>query len=415
MRLVPIACLALALAPSAQSLYVVDRSGAGDFLQIQEAVDAASPGDVIVVNPGVYDPITVSKGVTILAPTFGPIVMHPFATGPSMPPPVRVVGLPAGESFVLSGGLQVFNSLVEVPYALEVVDCDGPVWIQDVFVDSYGAPALRVASSRSVVLVDGLYQTNLMPAAPDGSPLPGPGATVEDLARVFVHGAAFHGSHGTLIRPELPDPTAPSTGGAGLLVRGATVELHGASVGGGSGGSYSDGTCTFGGDGGPGLLLQAGTGAEPAVLAHASTLVGGFAGFAAACAPPGEDGAPQVIEAGAVTADPSPLRAIDAPRVVLPSTTLDVGVQGAAGELAILYAASRPGPTIVFQGLAIQLRLGAQFHVANALLPAGSATISVPLPPLAAGQDVIPVAFQALYLGAGGSLRLSGPVEVVVR
>ena len=49
-----LAILGIAL-PTAAATWYVERDGSGDFTVIQDAVDAASPGDVIMVGPGRYD------------------------------------------------------------------------------------------------------------------------------------------------------------------------------------------------------------------------------------------------------------------------------------------------------------------------------------------------------------------------
>jgi nitrous oxidase accessory protein len=44
----------------------VDANGSGDFRTIGDAVDAASPGGIIIVNPGTYsENVVLSKGVTL--------------------------------------------------------------------------------------------------------------------------------------------------------------------------------------------------------------------------------------------------------------------------------------------------------------------------------------------------------------
>ena len=51
---------------SAETLYVDDDGGAGVFLKIQEAVDAASAGDVIIVREGTYiENVDINKSITI--------------------------------------------------------------------------------------------------------------------------------------------------------------------------------------------------------------------------------------------------------------------------------------------------------------------------------------------------------------
>ena len=56
----------LAPAPAAQVLHVVDGTGLGDFGTIQEAVDAASDGDQILVRAGAYGAFTIQgKGLVV--------------------------------------------------------------------------------------------------------------------------------------------------------------------------------------------------------------------------------------------------------------------------------------------------------------------------------------------------------------
>lgn len=67
-RLLPL-CLTASLLPStlyAQSTWIVDQGGSGDFTDLQNAVDTVAAGDTLLVLPGGYGSVLVQKSISIL-------------------------------------------------------------------------------------------------------------------------------------------------------------------------------------------------------------------------------------------------------------------------------------------------------------------------------------------------------------
>ncbi len=61
-----LALLAGASPATAQALLHVAQDGSAPFQTLQAAVDAASPGDMVIVGPGFYEPVVVDKPLTLL-------------------------------------------------------------------------------------------------------------------------------------------------------------------------------------------------------------------------------------------------------------------------------------------------------------------------------------------------------------
>src|SRR6185503_11180670 len=125
-----LAVVLVATSAAAQSVLTV--GAAGDFPTPQAAIDAAALGDIVLLLEGFQANVVIDKGLALMAG--GHLLMKPDAGPGSDQPTVRVVGVPAGQSVLLSG-LTVFVGSSGAPAAVEIADCDGAVWIQDVFVD----------------------------------------------------------------------------------------------------------------------------------------------------------------------------------------------------------------------------------------------------------------------------------------
>jgi hypothetical protein len=113
----PIAAVWLACALSAQSTLNV---GPGGYAEITDAIAAAQPGDLIVVQQGAYLPFDLSIGVRILAPDGATVTTPPGGGGL---PWVHHIQPPAGQSAQLVGLSFRTNSAyppAEPPVALSV-------------------------------------------------------------------------------------------------------------------------------------------------------------------------------------------------------------------------------------------------------------------------------------------------------
>jgi hypothetical protein len=62
---------------AAQSQWVVDAAGGGDFTNLQVAVDQAAPGDVLLVQPGTYASVVINKRLRVLG---NPAAARPVTT-----------------------------------------------------------------------------------------------------------------------------------------------------------------------------------------------------------------------------------------------------------------------------------------------------------------------------------------------
>ena len=101
-----LACLVGASA-LAQATHVV---GPGGFAQVQNALQVASPGDVIVVLPGFYLGFTANIGVTVVAAVPGTVTLGLLAVNFNLPPAqeARLIGLRC-QRLNLQGGLHVID------------------------------------------------------------------------------------------------------------------------------------------------------------------------------------------------------------------------------------------------------------------------------------------------------------------
>ena len=233
--------------------WIVDASGRGDFLTIQDAIDAALDGDLIQVrDTGLYDDFHLTKGVMVQAER-----VH-FQMGPF-----------AGDAFIsdIGPGLRAGISGLRTTRDAEVrVDfCQGEVILEDLRLYRENRPhfgvvhptALTVKDSANVS-VDGLVVEDNGEPVGVSYDLPNP-AVVLIRSRVRISDSWIEGQDGA---EGLPDPFSyygwiGRKGGRGLACFESDVVIARTDIHGGDGG-FGGGDPVFGtsisGDGGVGLL-----------------------------------------------------------------------------------------------------------------------------------------------------------------
>lgn len=413
----PAIALALAVAPAAaQEVWIVDASGAGDFLDTPAAVAAAAPGDVLVVRSGTYSGIdAVGKGLAVVgqgSPRLGP---------------VWIEALPAAEDFVLSG-FTVVGDLADPKgqgVGLTATACDGVVWVQDSFVQF--DPALCGNSGFS------------------------PGTAVDGCTIVHFVGCELEGAdYADAFDSEHAD-------GSGLYAGRSSVHVAATTVRGGSGwevcwdgqdalvAATSDvvlsGAHVLGGDaidayasttGGAGMRLLDGARAWH----RDSAVLGGEEGCKLFCGDPGPDWA--VSTDSEVIALPGGARTLRVTGAGLTNDSVDLEFEGEPGDRLWLFWSTSPGAELreEWGGL---LSLGEPREMLRAQVGNGSVsnatvidfpgtyygtigasgveTVNVPTKdfPPSSGVEAETVFCQALHVRRDGTRLLSTPFAMTIK
>ena len=275
---------ALALAALPQGIWVVDpqNSPGSHFTQLQPAVDAAGPGDLIIVKAGNYSSFQVTgKGISIVAENPGTVAV---ASNSGLDPaaPSRVSQVPMDERFILRD-LQ--------------------------FTGNFG---LELAGNEGAVALENLQLTPsswFIPSFPPGPIQPNDrfcaeqALRIQDCALVWVTGCQVEGAqtlYDLTVPSFLPDtvcaasPSASSSGStvvfqdsylrsagdgyAGFAASQSSLFAVNSEFEGGSGLSFGPSALVqYGFDGGNGIDLV-----DSSFWDYGATLTGGPAGFATA-------------------------------------------------------------------------------------------------------------------------------------
>jgi len=292
---------------SRADVWVVDSAGGADFASLDEAVQAAADGDVLLVRFGLgpdanlwLAPID-GKSLTLVAD--GPLVYVRAR--------VEIRNLAPDQHVTLRGFDFWYGS------QLDLVDNDGVVWIEDSIVraDLYGGSgplgAVHAVRSRLVVkdsVLSGSMQYGFYAAPPTS------GLYLVDSTAV-LHGASVQGGEGLdTIYPDLP-------GATGAVLVGSTLIASGSAVHGG---------LSIAEAGGAGLVASAGSG----VLLRDTPVLGGSG------VPPG---AAMSLDASSTSAVlPGAADGLETTPAPREGGMLDVSVEGEPGDLVLLLVGFAP-------------------------------------------------------------------------
>lgn len=418
-RTAALSLLVLGGSIAAQSnVLVVDRSGAGEFLQIQDAVLAAQEGDTILVRPPspvpVYDAIDVrGKALTIVADSTTQLA---GLRG------IRVRDLAPGQTVVLAG-LHANSQGIGIPPgnpALWLHDNEGSVRLVGCTSNGYGSyasPGLAIeSSSRGVALarcaliggagVDG----DESEAGPGG-----PGLLLRD-ANAVAFDSTFVGGRGGALWIPPQSGSVPGAGGIGAMlqrVAGPTALLTlNTSIIGGPGGKLP--FCLLppfvGGAGGTGLVV----GSSTVALGLDSSLAGGAGGSVTGCGGPAGPAGTPFTSSGHLSPVAGPHLAFHAPTVAREGQVITLSFQGTPGDRVFLIEGRETTMRLLWGGALVvkppRVRREPEVSLGT-IQPDGLLSVAYPL--LAVATGAIHLWLQA-YAVHGGTLRMGGFSVVTV-
>ncbi len=362
--------------------HVLVVGGPHGFPTIQTAVDLAGDGDTVLVKTGTYPGFAIgSKGISVVADTGATVVTDA----------VSVNGVPSGRSAVLAGlTIQASNgnvglSAVAVAGSLRVEDCS----ITPASSNFTAHPAVFLDSDSDVALVTCTLEGSIGGNAGING-LPGWPAIQSTSSSVAIQDCVLEGGAGGYAYGDRSGNGGD--GGPGILVQAGFVYLSGSDVRGGAGGAGGDNYgCTIGGyQGGPGgdggsAIRVSSAPTSPTVVVFGVVATPGAGGpggidysdccYDGPCFGDGPDGnAGMAIDAppGAVDVLAGPSRRLIAPHVARENRVVAAHAYGQPGDFVQVFAAPRPGFNYLPQYHGVQLmQLGQSVLLASGTVPAG--------------------------------------------
>ena len=424
----------LALSPAALAdgavLVVDDNGGPGvDYVDIQSAVDASAPGDVVLVKAGSYAPFgIVGKGISVVADN---------EETARVSGQILVSEVPAGELAVLRG----LSTSTPLSAGIAIDECAGTVFVEEcsfvgevhpnAFGSGLGYPGARVQDSASVVFVRSSLRGGngqiVTPTFYSGA-TPGADGILARRSSIIVVDCTLTGGNGAWGPAE--SYASGGEGGDGIEIFDTTAWIFGGAAfcgNGGPGGGDFDGLfgvyeCGSGGNGGNGVRLVENDNYSPVAPSTAvvrdftvHTGNGGFLTCTEGFVMPGTDGVSVKTEGFQTTHTVMELagraRSTYVSSPVRGGTTLRIWAQGIEGDL-FFFTLGGASIAPVDLGLTMPLALGPPFQsVVLGVLPEGEQLLTqIPLSPFGPGFGGRTLSFQGAFVSAStGVLELAPP------
>lgn len=398
------------LAAQQQVLVVDDTPGPGvQFTQLQAALDAAGPGVVVLVKPGVYAMPNAEQSFLIQG------AQHVVAEIPgsvTLQSRLLVVGTAAHER-VYVRGIRIANSAqFNSPTALDIYACAGTVWLEDVVVDAplqmalpLSLPtgqypqAVRVETSRAVFTNCAVNGLGLYAFASGGQdPLDFTHCVLWlQNSEVDLHGCSvlpYTAASTPALLLELP----------GIWMQNSTLRAWDTQVRGTPGKPATSflGLTFCPTSGGPGVLLAAGaSNAAEFVACDVQGGPGGAIGAFTTCAPAAPGVPVQTIQ-GTATFAPGSARTLASSALTHTGTPQALILAGAPGELVLLGVSTDAQP-LPLPDLHAVVWIGAPsvLFVAGTTDAAGALAFGYPSPAPAPGSQGLRLLVQAAFAGPG--------------
>ena len=390
------ACL-LALPLSAQAVLVVDDDGGPgvSFTDIQSAVDAAAPGDVLLIRSGDYGQVFIQKPLYVVADQDAD------------------VGVSRVDAQSISTGELVFHGLDVSPAlgfgpTFELRDISVPVLVQDcrlsggsAFSHGGGGNGFGVTDCESLTLIDCTVYGGL---DIDSTPL---AAATAFSSTVFLFGSELAAADGT---PGAPIFQPPQRGGDGFLVTDSLVFCQDTCIRAGAGGN--SGPFCMGQAGGHGVVLS---GSELRVFD--SSITGGAGGSSQAGCSPGASGASIEATLSTVVNLPGTSSSLSLEAVRREQELATFTVQGQPGDLVLVGFARRAAPQFL-GGLATPALLdpppAARLFALGTVPAGGTLTRSFPVGALPPGASALTLVIQIAVVGPSGLTLGSGRFATIL-
>ncbi len=174
--------LLLGLAPAQQTI-VVDPTGAGDFRGLQAAIDAASPGDTVLVIQGYAGApeVTINKGIVLMG------LGSPTGDGRVAINRITVESVPAGQSLSILNFRLLLYGFTEMCPWIHILNCEGSVSFENF---SMTDGSLFVQNSKLVSLSHmESFQSSPLPEVCSGGSISVVGSTA------ILNNCLFEGMH----------------------------------------------------------------------------------------------------------------------------------------------------------------------------------------------------------------------------